>query len=441
MLAAFSVHALADSPQLFPETELAAVLALVMALRSVSGPLLPGRLLPASVRSLYAGAGRVVAVALPLALVAALLPLWVWTSRAHASYDRAIRLAREERWPEAVTAAQQAVDRDGRMPAYWFQLGAAHASAAIDGDRRREQEAARSALQRGLALEPHNGAAAVNEAALNVALDRPDVARAALPNIARLAGRDSLLLLAHATLTQWTAPPEQAVETYAGLLVLNPSLAGTPFWEDGGFRAANFNRIVDRALVRVSEVAGSGAAADSLRTAIQVYAGRTAPSAEALSAAVAARPDDVGLRVAAGRLLLSDGTPESRVRAFALLDGAVKLKGDDPGARSALGDYYAAAGDTERARRQWLAAMHLGDLPAAVALGESYRPGPVPRAVAQRAEALLTAAELERFYLIFQTYRFTFQRAEAVPIVLPGDWLTALPRELPRWRATVEGWR
>ena len=441
MLTAFGVHALADSPQLFPETGLAAVVALVMLLRSVDGALLPSRWLPRSFRDPAAGLARVVPAALVLGLVAGLLPLWAWSSRAHAAYDQSIRHARAERWPESVAAAQQAVERDDRMPAYWFQLGAAHASAAIAGDRRREQEAALYALQRGLELEPHNGAALTNYAALGVALDRPEMARESLPALGQLAGRDSLLLLAQATLTQWTAPPERAIESYAGLLVLNPALAGTPFWEDGGFRAANFERIVDRALARVAEVAGETPATESLRTAILVYAGRETPSADALLTALAARPDDVGLRVATGRLLLADGNPESRSRAFALLDGAVRLRGDDPGARAALGDYYAAAGDMERARRQWLAAAHLGDLGATVALGESYRPGPVPPVVVKRAETLLAAAELERFYLIFQTYRFTFQRAEAIPIILPGDWLTALSSELPRWRTVIEGWQ
>jgi hypothetical protein len=28
-----------------------------------------------------------------------------------------------------------------------------------------------------------------------------------------------------------------------------------------------------------------------------------------------------------------------------------------------------------------------------------------------------------------------------MPIILPGDWLTALPSELPAWRAAVERWQ
>jgi hypothetical protein len=289
-----------------------------------------------------------------------------------------------------------------------------------------------------LEIEPHNGAALVNYAALHVALGRPEVARETLPAIARLAGRDSLLLLAHATLTQWTAPPEQAIETYAGLLAINPTLAGTPFWQADPWRAANFDRIVDRALVRVAEVAGTGPAADSLQTSIRVYADREAPTPESLRQAVAARPDDVGLLIAAGRLLVADD--RTRPQAYDLLRGAVRLKGDDPAARAALGDWYALNGNLAEARREWARASYLDDLPATVSLGNSFPDGEVPAAVKRRGEQLLQAAEFGGFYFIFQTARFTFGRHEPIPIILPGDWLLALPSDLPRWREAVEGW-
>ncbi|MGD9894342.1 MAG: O-antigen ligase family protein, partial [Dehalococcoidia bacterium] len=442
MLVAGLVHALADSPQLFPEVQALGVVALVLIARGAERA-------PANV-AVFGGprfshlrriagvagwSGPVVAVVVGLALPF----LWFGTSRAHQPYRESVRLAREERWPEAVAAAERAVSRDEGLAANWFQLGAAHASAAIDGDRRAEQQAALDALRRGLERESHNGAALVNYAALNIALDRPEVARAALPALARLAGRDSLLLLAHATLTQWTAPPDQAIDTYAGLLAINPTLAATPFWRDGGFREQNFDLIVDRALERVPEIAGTGPAAESLRTAIRVYAGREAPSLDELQAALAARPDDVALRIALGRLLMT--SESTRGSAYDVLRGAVRLKSDDPAARAALGDWYAQAGDLDRARREWAAASYLDDLTATVSLGNSYPAGRVPEPVRRQGEHLLQGAELERFYLIFQTYRFTFQRDEPTPIILPGDWLLALPHEIDAWRDAVEGWR
>jgi predicted Zn-dependent protease len=288
-------------------------------------------------------------------------------------------------------------------------------------------------------LEPHNGAALVSYAALNVALGRPDAARATLPALARLAGRDSLLLLAHATLTQWTEPPERAVETYAGLLVLNPTLAGTTFWRDGGFRQANFDRIVERALARVPEVAGDGAAARSLRSSINLYSGRGAPDAAEVRAALTERPDDAGLRVAAGRLLLA--SPATLDEAGTVLREAVRIKGDDPAARAALGDWHARTGNLAAARREWTAASYLGDAGATVSLGDSFAPGAVPTAIRRRAERQLTGAEIARFYQIFQTARFTFQRQEPNPIILPGDWLLALPDDVARWKQAIEAWK
>lgn len=439
MLTALGVDALADSPQLFPEAGLLAMTALVMLVRASDG--LPAlnrvRRLP-GVRTRLAGGS---AHALALLLCVALPLAWLYTDRAHAAASAGLAAARRGDWPEAVRRSQQAVARDPRMPAYWLQLGAAHASAAINGDREAEQRMALGATGRGLELESHNGAAVVNYAALNVALGRPEQARETLPTLARLAGRDTLLLLAHATMIQWTAPPEQAVEQYAGLLVINPTLAATPFWQDGGFRQANLDRIVNRAVERAPEVAGTGPAAESLRAAINLYAGRAAPSLAVLEAERTRRPDDVSLIVATAKLL----APTDRPRARALLERAVRLQRDDAAAHAALADLIAtdpsaSPRDTERVRREYATAAYLGDVEAAVKLGASFEGGPVPRAVAKRAERQLQAAELTRFYLIFQTYRFTFQRAEAIPIILPGDWLLALPADLPRWKAAVEGW-
>lgn len=463
-LTAFGAHALGDAPQLFPETGLLAVVALAALCRVAeqeksrsahlgvhgtaekplaanSSALRRTHQATQSWRAICEAGKRVRVTALlaPLSLLLLLPASWLYSDRAHADYARGITAARRADWNTAVRAQQRAVEHDRTMPAYWFALGAAHAFAAIAGDRQAEQRAALAALQRGLELEPHNGAALVNYAALNVALGQPEAARQSLPALGRLAGGDSLLLLAQATLTQWTAPPEQAIESYAGLLALNPTLAATPFWRDDAFRAANFERIVDRALARAPEVAGEGAGGASLRRAIALYAGRPAPPADTLRAALAANPNDIGLQVATGKLLAAAGATQTE--GIALLEGVVRSKGDDPAARAALGDAYAAAGDQSRARRQWLAATYLGDLGASVALGDSYPAPEVPRAVSEQAERLLAAAETQRFYLIFQSFRFTFQRAEPVPIILPGDWLDALPAQTAEWRADIERWR
>src|SRR5207247_121029 len=149
--------------------------------------------------------------------------------------------------------------------------------------------------------------------------------------------------------------------------------------------------------------------------------------------------DDVSLRVATGRLLMSDES--TRAQAGEILRGAVRLKGDDPAARAALGDWYALTGDRTRARREWTAASYLGDIGATVSLGNSFLPRRGPPDVIARGKNLLISAEIARFYLIFQTDRFTFQRAEPVPIILPGDWLLALPKQLPEWREAIEAWR
>ena len=177
--------------------------------------------------------------------------------------------------------------------------------------------------------------------------------------------------------------PEQAIETYAGLLVLNPTLALTPFWRDDEFRATALRCYRRSVIERVEEVTGPGAGAESLRTAIRVFTGRNVPSEQELRAALAFAPGDPALQVALGRLLTAGGRREE---AEPLLRGAVQRKSDSPDAHAALGDWYAAGNDTPRARREWLVAAYLGDVRAMDALGQSYPAGAVPEAVIERQQ-------------------------------------------------------
>jgi Flp pilus assembly protein TadD len=324
------------------------------------------------------------------------------------------------------------------MAAYHFQLGAALLSRYYERWNAADRDAAIAAYQRGLALHPNNGAALVDLAALR--LDAGDVAgaRAAIDALEPLAGRDTLLQLAHAVLVHRAYEPERAVETYAGLLALNPTLATTSFFQSDEFRAASFPAIVDRALVRAAEITGPGPAAEGLRNAIRVLSGRNVPREEALRSALSAAPGDVALQVALGRLLTAGGHGDE---AEPLLRDAVSRKGDSADAHAALGAWYAARGKQADARREWLKAAHLGDVRALDALGESYPAGAVPDAVIRRQQRLVEGAFITRFYTLFQTFRFTFLRHEPVPIISLGDWLLAVPDEFDAWQSHLARWQ
>lgn len=448
-LVAVLVHGLADSPHLFLEVlvTLAAIIALASPDQGAArgfgvraeGATRVRRVgrrsirVPARVR----GGVRSLPPLIALLIGLALIPIWWRGDRAGAAYERATRAAASARWDEAVPAAALAARRDPAMAAYHLQLGAALGARYQQNGDTADRDAAIAAYARGLALNPRNGAAQADLASLR--LDAGDVPGAweAIEMLRGLAGRDTLLQLAYAVLVQRAGSPDEAVETYAGVLALNPTLALTPFWRDDPFRAQRYAAIVDRALARAEEITGPGGA-EGLRRAIRVFTGREAPRAETLRAALAASPDDTALQVGLARLLIAGGRGDE---AGPLLRAAVARTGDSAAARAALGDWYAARGDIVRARQEWRAGLFLGDITAGDALGQSFLPGPVPAAVVQRQRRLVDGAWIGRFYLPFQTFRFTFLRREPAPIIRPGDWLDALPDDLGRWQADVDAWQ
>jgi tetratricopeptide (TPR) repeat protein len=468
-LAAFGIHGLADAPHLFPEVLLllAAVVAVLLntrdeavpagddagGLAGISHPVAPASTLAAADAQtrhghrprpsprLVDGVLRAATNAPPVLVLAvglALAPIWWRTDRAAAAHAASVRAAPEHRWDDAVTAAQRAVTLDPRLAAYHLQLGAALAARYYDRQDLADRTAAILAYERGLHLQPRNGAALVDLATLQ--LDAGDVngAMRSVAALRPLAGRDSLLQLAYATLVQRTSGADVAIETYAGLLALNPTLALTPFFQSDDFRATNYSAIVNRSLGRAEEIAGPGAATEGLRTAIRIFTGRDVPREDQLRAALAAMPDDVASQVALGRLLTAGGRLQE---AEPLLRRAVARKGDSADAHAALGDWHAAVGNTPLARREWLKAAHLGDVRAMDSLGESFAPGAVPEAVIRRQRQLVESASITRFYVLFQTFRFTFLRHEPVPIIGPGDWLNALPNDFERWQANLDRWQ
>ncbi len=435
-LAAFLVDGLAESPHLFPDVLLVLAVPLALALRELPGA--DGVAAPPvrRIRRL----GSVARAALPLLLLVgglALIPWWWWADRAAAAHERSTRAAAAGRLEEAVVDAARAAERDPSMAAYHVQLGAARAARYLERGDPADREAAIAAYERALRLHPRNGAALVDLAALRLDAGDRAGARAAAEALRPLSRGDPLLQLAYAVLVQRTGDATEAVETYAGLLALDPTLALTPFWRDDPFRQAHYDAIVDRALGRVAEIAGPGPAAEARRTAIRVLSGRASPDLDTVRAAAAHAPDDVALQVALGRLLLAAGRV---AEAGAVLQAAASHQPDSADARAALGDWNAAAGRTVAARREWLAAAYLGDVRAGDALGQSFPPGEVPMAVISLQRRLLERTAITRFYLLFQTFRFTFLRHEPVPIITRGDWLDALPMDYPQWQEHLQHW-
>jgi len=110
--------------------------------------------------------------------------------------------------------------------------------------------------------------------------------------------------------------------------------------------------------------------------------------------------------------------------------------------RTALGRWYAALGDLDRARLEWLRAGQLGEVEALVLLGDSDPPGQVPPEVADTLRAeLRTVASQVQFHLTgILYYRFKFFRASPYVILLPGDWRDAVPGRYTRATDALARW-
>lgn len=428
-LVAFFVNGMGDSLHLFPEVLLllAAVMAIaIRAARERHGyELITDAWWPGYPAKEWAG---VVLTAVLLGVAVPLGALWIRLDQAQAHYARSIDLAAKNQWKASAREAEQAIRIDPAMALYHVQAGVVLEQAWLAGSLSNGRKQAIAELRRSLALEPRSAVTDLDLASLLAAEGKKRDALALLPNLRRYANHDSLMLLGAAVIVE-QLQPSQAAQAYANLLIQNPTLAASPFWQETVFRRSHFSQIVTLAIKDAGRVSPGVA---SVQRAIGFYAG--------LPSALATLPNggDFASRVARGSLLTSRG---DYAKAGALLSAAVRERPDDPTARLAYGDLEAAEGNVDAARHQWVAGAYLGDGTSAFRLGNSFAPGAVPGPVLRAANGALQSMSLSRFYLSYQHYRFAYQRHEPLPIVLQGDWLNALPPEYQRMQTSIQRWQ
>lgn len=267
--------------------------------------------------------------------------------------------------------------------------------------------------------------------------DREQAREQALAAI-HYANSDVAIVVAAGTALEQTGWDSDAINVYAQALYLDLNLANSPFWRGSQFRQDHFDDIVDNSVL----VFNPCAVLDLMNAGAPVGAA----NANALSDCtkhVLADQSDQAAKVALGETLILRNDLDG---AFALIDDAVKRQPDFGPARTALGRYYAAAGDLDRARAEWLRAGQLNETDALVLLGDSYSAGQVPQEVIDALRGKLNEASS---YIQFDLpnilyYRFKFYRAAPAQLILPGDWQKALPGPyvlaqdaLKRWTASA----
>jgi O-antigen ligase len=423
-LTVFLVSGSADALHLFPEILFGVGMLLAIAIRA-----LPTKQKSDPRRDPAARASglRIVLGIVPLALAAFLFLAWLAIDRAERHYDRSITLASQHRWLESAAEAQSAADLDPVQPIYLVQQALTIEMAYENHLTPDGRDRAVSLLRRALDLEPRSSLTQLDLAALLESDQRHNAALAQIPLMVAGAPRDSLVLLAAGVLEE-PQQPELAVRDYAAAMAQNPRIADSEFWRSTAFRRDHYVEIVRAALSRAAGEDSSGGP-ESARQIIADASGL--PLAAGDSSTSVAQIDRA-------RSYIRDGNQSA---AAAILNRAERARPDDPAVRLARGELLQSSGDLAGARGEWLVGAYLGDVESIMNLGDTSPGGRVPAKVMELGQWGLADLWDRQFGLAVQHYRFAYRRQEPLPIVLPGDWLNALPPLYPRLKDAVNRWQ
>jgi tetratricopeptide (TPR) repeat protein/O-antigen ligase len=460
-VAGFLVHSLADAPNASKTVLVPLAVVLAMMVRAVPAPGQPpvGPTEPdgdeagrspdkgddAPPAAPWAGLWHRYFLLLPsftvLVALVALLFFWSNLDGPHYRYSQGLDDADAGRWLEAVPDFQRAVDGDPDFALYQLQLGLSETMAYLGGAPRPLLDQGIGHLERGLALEPRSAVGYENLARAYLLAGRLPEAQASAQAAIRWAGHDPVVAIAAANVLEEAGTAEEAREAYATAIALDSSLAFSPFWSGSEFRHQNYEEIVSHSVLALNPCLVS-----------QQLLLPEAPANLDLERAaddcrlfILGQPGNVDARVDLATILMAAGQTQE---ALAVLEDTVARHPDDGAVRRALGEWYFKAGDLEEARHEWLLGAQLDDPRAAMLLGDSYAPAPVPEEVVRRAEDILSyagtslaAGGVQRYLLGILYYRMKFHRESPTVILVPGEWeqalggpYAALSEALGRWR-------
>jgi len=376
-------------------------------------------------------------------LVALVAYLFFWGNLdgPHHRYSQGLEDADAGRWLEAVPYFQRAVDGDPDLAVYQLQLGLSETMAYLGGAPRQLLDQGIGHLRRGVALEPRGAVGHANLARAYLLAGRLSEARGSAQEAIRWAGHDGVVAIAAASVLEEAGTADEAREAYATAIALDASLAFSPFWSGSDFRRQNFEEIMGRSILPLNPcLVGQQLLLPEASTNTDLE-----QAAQDCRLFILGQPGNVAARVDLATILMAAGQSQE---ALAILEEAVARHPDDGAVRRALGEWYFKAGDLERARHEWLLGAQLDDPRAAMLLGDSYAPAPVPEEVVRRAQEILysgdtnlTVGGVQLYLLGILYYRMKFHRESPTIILVPGDWegalggpYAALSEALGRWR-------
>ncbi len=453
----FLVHSLADAPNLSKTALVPLAIVLALMVRAAQDGIAGGsdgdprsEEDRARARPMLWAALRLARVLPPVTVLVALVAvLYFWSNLdgPHHRYSQGLDDANAGRWLEAVNHFEQAADGDPDFALYQLQLGLSETMAYVDGGdlatgvRGELLERGIGHLERGLQLEPRSAIGNANLARAYLMADCLEEAGEAAEEAIRWAGKDAVVILVAAGVLEDAGAAEEAREAYAAAVSLDAGLAVSEFWSGSAFRRQSFEEIVARSLLPLNPcLIGQQLPLPGAPTDVDL-----AKAADGCRLFVLGQPGNVEARVDLATILIVAGGSDE---ALDILEDAVARHPDDGAVRRGLGEWYSEAGDLDRARHEWLLGAQLEDPVAALLLGDSYAPAPVPEEVVSQAQEIvwsghadLTVHGVQSYQLGILYYRMKFFRESPVLILVPGEWQQALGGPYAALRAALGRWQ
>lgn len=373
----------------------------------------------------------------PLLLLAA-LAFWR-IDRAHYDYWRGVD-AFNRGDVDGVEAVDAAAEADPTLAVYRLQAGQMHAT-IFDQRGRTERwriDHAIVNLEQALRLDPRSDLVRANLArAYQLAGRDEDAAQQA--KITRLATNHVPPVLAVAEVYEDLGRDDDAISTYGQVISMDAGLADSSFWQGTEWRRANFQRILEASSLGINPCTFGSYIVQARRLDPSASLDRLPDAERGCRLLVVSYPNDLLLRVALARIYMQQERPDD---ALGHLAYAVDRQPDFGPARTELGRWYAARGDTERARHEWLVGAELDEAESVLLLGESYPPGDVPRAVVDRLRSLLgtSGSSVQNDVISVLYYRLRYGRLSPYFAIIPRQWQTAVPRLYEQMQQALAQW-
>jgi tetratricopeptide (TPR) repeat protein len=344
--------------------------------------------------------------------------------------------------PDALREMQSAVNADSSMAVYQLQLGQMQATAYVEGGSHDQSLISNAVvhLQRAIALDPRSDLAHADLARAYDLAGKHDQAAAEAAKTRVIARNHWQPALMAGEVYEDIGHNADAIDTYGQALSIDATLASSDYWQMTAFRRQNFDQIINHSAIAANACTHGAYLVDAHRAVASTSLARLGSDASDCSLLVFSRPHDLVLRVAYAKILMQQGDAAG---AFEHLSYAVNRQPDFGPARTELGRWYAAKGDADAARHQWVLGGQLDEAESLLLLGESYPEGHVPSTVADRLRQVAGAggAQQQVDLLAILYYRMKYARISPLEPMIVGDWQHAEPRLHAQIRDALLKWQ